>query len=109
MLPECLDDFIAQDNTVRVVDAFIGELDMAAMGFEGATPALTGRPSQHPSVLLKVYRSNLARWVIFDDANELKNLWMPARIALRSMPLWPLSFWSTVAPRQVPWSNVRSK
>ena len=45
LLPECLDDFIAEDNTVRVVDAFIGELDLAAMGFEGATPASTGRPS----------------------------------------------------------------
>jgi len=35
LLPECLDDFIADDNPVRVVDAFIGELDMVALGFEG--------------------------------------------------------------------------
>ena len=55
LLPECLDDFVAQDNLVRVVDAVIGELDMVAMGVEGATPALTGRPSYHPSVLLKAY------------------------------------------------------
>ena len=53
LLPECLDDFVAQDNLVRVVDAVIGELDMVAMGVEGATPALTGRPSYHPSGLLK--------------------------------------------------------
>jgi hypothetical protein len=35
LLPECLDDFIAEDNTVRIVDAFIGELDLAALGFDG--------------------------------------------------------------------------
>ena len=55
LLPECLDDFIADDNPVRVVDAFIGELDMVALGFEGAIPATTGRPSYHPAVMLKVY------------------------------------------------------
>ena len=55
LLPECLDDFIADDNSVRVVDAFIGELDMVALGFEGATPATTGRPSYHSAVMLKVY------------------------------------------------------
>ena len=55
LLPECLDDFIAEDNTVRVVDVFIDELDLAALGFEGASPAATGRPSYHPAVLLKLY------------------------------------------------------
>ena len=40
LLPECLDDIIAEDNTARVVDAFIGELDMEALGFEGAMPAM---------------------------------------------------------------------
>lgn len=55
LLPECLDDFIAEDNTVRIVDAFIDELNLAALGFEGATPASTGRPSYHPAVLLKLY------------------------------------------------------
>jgi len=55
LLPECLDDFIAEDNTVRIVDAFIGELDLSSLGFDGANPAATGRPSYHPSVLLKLY------------------------------------------------------
>jgi transposase len=55
LLPECWDDYIAQDNTVRLVDAFISELDMVALGFEGATPALTGRPSYHPAAMLKIY------------------------------------------------------
>ena len=55
LLPECLDDFIAEDNTVRIVDAFINELDLAALEFQGLQPASTGRPSYHPSVLLKLY------------------------------------------------------
>ncbi|PAJ98794.1 hypothetical protein CJO68_23190, partial [Burkholderia ubonensis] len=55
LLPECLEDFIAEDNPVRIVDAFVDELDLASMGFEGTTPAITGRPSYHPAVLLKLY------------------------------------------------------
>lgn len=55
LMPECLDDFIAEDNTVRIVDVFIGELDLVALGFDGASPAATGRPSYHPSVMLKLY------------------------------------------------------
>ena len=55
LLPECLDDFIADDNPVRVVDAFIDELDMVALGLEGAIPGTTGRPSYHPAFMLKVY------------------------------------------------------
>lgn len=55
MLPECLEDFIAEDNPVRIVDAFVDELQLASLGFNGATPAITGRPSYHPTVLLKIY------------------------------------------------------
>src|SRR5689334_21620274 len=55
LLPECLDDFIAEDNPVRVVDAFVEELDLAELGFGGAQPAETGRPAYHPAVLLKIY------------------------------------------------------
>jgi transposase len=55
LLPESLDEFIAEDNAVRVVDAFVDELDLKALGFEGAEPAPTGRPSYHPALLLKIY------------------------------------------------------
>jgi len=48
LLPQCLDDFIAEDNPVRVVDAFVEELDLKALGFEGVAPADTGRPSYNP-------------------------------------------------------------
>lgn len=53
LLPGCLDDYIAEDNPVRAVDAFVEELDLKALGFAGAEPADTGRPSYHPAVLLK--------------------------------------------------------
>ena len=45
LLPECLDDYVAEDNPVRVVDVFVDELDLKGLGFEGMTPAATGRPA----------------------------------------------------------------
>ena len=44
LLPECVDDNFGEDNPIRVVDAFVDELDLPALGFKGATPATTGRP-----------------------------------------------------------------
>ena len=55
LLPECLEDYIAEDNSVRVVEAFVEELDLAALGFARAAPAITGRPAYHPAVLLKIF------------------------------------------------------
>jgi transposase len=55
LLPACLDDYIAEDNPVRAVDAFVEELDLQTLGFAGAEPAETGRPAYHPAVLLKLY------------------------------------------------------
>ena len=55
LLPECLDDWISEDNPVRAIDVFVDELDLAALGFDRVDPKATGRPSYHPSVLLKLY------------------------------------------------------
>src|SRR5215469_7437407 len=55
LLPDCLDDYVSEDSAVRVVDAFIDELDLAALGFAGVAPASTGRPSYHPATLLRIY------------------------------------------------------
>jgi transposase len=55
MLPACLDDYITEDNPVRVVEAFIDELDLCALRFERVQPAATGRPAYHPATLLKIY------------------------------------------------------
>jgi AraC-like DNA-binding protein len=55
LLPECLDDWTNESNPVRAVDAFVDALDLARLGFEGIAPKATGRPSYHPSALLKLY------------------------------------------------------
>jgi transposase len=52
---ECLEDWICEDNPVRAIDVFIDELAFAELGFGGVDPEATGRPSYHPSVLLKLY------------------------------------------------------
>src|SRR6267154_4287065 len=55
LLPECLDEWIDENNPVRAVDAFVDALDLGKLGFEGVVPEVTGRPSYHPSALLKLY------------------------------------------------------
>ena len=55
LFPECLEDWICEDNPVRVIDVFVDELDLADLRFNGVEPEVTGRPSYHPSVLLKLY------------------------------------------------------
>ena len=55
LFPECLEDWIDEDNPVRVIDVFVDKLDLAELGFDGVAPKATGRPSYHPSVLLKLY------------------------------------------------------
>src|SRR5260221_7682681 len=55
LFPECLEDWIGEDNPVRVIDVFVEELELAGLGFSGVDPEAPGRPSYHPSVLLKLY------------------------------------------------------
>ena len=55
LFPECLEDWIDENNPVRVIDAFVEELDLSELGFDGIAPEATGRPAYHPSGLLKLY------------------------------------------------------
>jgi transposase len=55
LLPESLDDYVAEDNPVRVIEVFVDGLDLAKLGFDGAAPKATGRPAYHPATLLKIY------------------------------------------------------
>ena len=55
LFPERLDDYIAEDNPVRAIEAFIDELDLKTLGFERVEPHWTGRPGYHPATLLKLY------------------------------------------------------
>jgi transposase len=55
MFPEALDDLIPADGQVRVIDAFVNQLDLLGLGFGRAVPAATGRPGYDPADLLKLY------------------------------------------------------
>jgi len=55
LLPECLEDWVNENNPVRAVDVFVEALDLVELGFDGAQPMATGRPGYKPSVLLKLY------------------------------------------------------
>ena len=87
LMPECLDDFIAEDNPVRVVDAFVNELNLQALGFDGAQPATTGRPSYHPGVLLKIYiygylnRLQSSRRLERECQRNVELMWLTGRLA----------------------------
>ncbi|WP_350357264.1 IS1182 family transposase [Paraburkholderia fungorum] len=87
LLPECIDDYIGQDNPVRVIDAFVDELDLAGLGFNGTTPALTGRPSYHPGVMLKIYiygyvnRVPSSRRLEHECQRNVELMWLTGRLA----------------------------
>jgi transposase len=86
LLPECLDDYIGEDNPVRVVDAFVEELDLYSLGFDGVEPAATGRPSYHPSVLLKLYiygylnRIQSSRRLEREAQRNVELMWLTGRL-----------------------------
>src|SRR6267142_2021281 len=87
LLPECLDDFIDESNPVRVIDVFVDALDLAEMRFEGVEPAATGRPSYHPSVLLKLYiygylnRVQSSRRLEREAGRNVEVMWLLGRLA----------------------------
>src|SRR6204780_418205 len=87
LLPECVDDYIEQDNPVRVIDAFVEELDLAELGFNGTTPALTGRPSYHPGVMLTIYiygylnRIQSSRRLERETHRNVEMMWLTGRLA----------------------------
>jgi transposase len=87
LLPECLDDFIDESNPVRVIDVFVEALDLAEMSFEGVEPAATGRPSYHPSVLLKLYiygylnRVQSSRRLEREAGRNVEVMWLLGRLA----------------------------
>ena len=87
LLPECLDDYVAEDNPVRAIDAFVEELDLKQLGFAGADPAATGRPAYHPAVLLKIYiygylnRIGSSRRLEREAQRNVELMWLTGRLA----------------------------
>jgi len=86
LLPEMLDDYIADANPVRVIDVFVDELNLGTLGFEGVDPATTGRPAYHPAVLLKIYiygylnRIQSSRRLENDAQRNVELMWLTGRL-----------------------------
>lgn len=87
LFPERLDDWIGQDNPVRAIDAFVGDLNLHALSFEGANPAATGRPAYHPATLLKIYiygylnRIQSSRRLERETQRNVELMWLTERLA----------------------------
>src|ERR1700752_2450480 len=87
LLPHCLDDYVTENNPVRVIEAFIDELDLATLGFEGVVPETTGRPAYHPATLLKIYlygylnRVQSSRRLEREAQRNIELMWLTGRLA----------------------------
>src|SRR3984893_17483243 len=89
LLPHSLEDYVSEENPVRVIEVFIDELDLAALGFSGMTPAATGRPASHPSTLLKIYlygygylnRLQSSRRLEREAQRNIELMWLTGRLA----------------------------
>ena len=86
LLPNTLEDYIAEDNPVRIVEVFVDELDLESLGFQGVIPQTTGRPAYHPSVLLKLYiygyvnRIQSSRRLERETQRNLELIWLTGKL-----------------------------
>jgi len=86
LFPERLDDWVEEDNAVRVVDVFVDALDLSQLGFERAQPAETGRPAYHPATLLKIYvygylnRIQSSRRLEREAQRNVELIWLTGRL-----------------------------
>jgi len=86
LFPECLEDWIGEENAVRVIDVFVDELDLAELGFDRVQPQATGRPSYHPAVLLKLYiygylnRVQSSRRLEREAGRNVEVMWLTGRL-----------------------------
>src|SRR5208282_872130 len=86
LLPDCLEDYVSDDNPVRVIEAFIDELDLRALGFEGVVPEATGRPAITPAAMLKIYlygylhRIPSSRRLERETQRNMELIWLTGRL-----------------------------
>jgi transposase len=86
LLPEFLDDYVAENNPVRVIEAFVEELDLRGLGFEGVVPETTGRPAYHPATMLKIYvygyinQIQSSRRLERETARNIEMMWLTGRL-----------------------------
>lgn len=85
LFPEHLEDYVAEDNPVRVIDVFVEQLDLNQLEFKGVKPLATGRPAYHPSVLLKLY--------IYGYLNRIQSSRRLERESQRNLELFWLTGW----------------
>ena len=87
LFPASLDDYVDEDNPVRVVDVYVDELDLAGLGFERVQPAATGRPGYHPETLLKIYlygylnRIQSSRRLEREANRNIELMWLTGQLA----------------------------
>jgi transposase len=87
LLPEYLDDYVSEENPVRVIDVFVDELDLGALGFAGVVPEVTGRPAYHPGVMLKIYvygyinQIASSRRLEREAQRNIEMMWLTQRLA----------------------------
>lgn len=86
LLPDCLDDYVTSDNPVRLIEVFVDELDLTTLGFAGAVPEATGRPSYHPATPLKIYlygylnRIPSSRRLERETQRNIEMIWLTGRL-----------------------------
>src|SRR5262249_49609829 len=87
LFPECLEDWIDEDNPVRGIEVFVDGLDLGELRVSGVEPEVTGRPSYHPSVLLKLYiygylnRVQSSRRLEREAGRNVEVMWLTGRLA----------------------------
>jgi len=86
LFPERLDDYIAEDNAVRVVDAFVNKVDLGKLGFDRVEPSATGRPGYQPATMLKIYvygylnRLQSSRRLERESHRNVELIWLTGRL-----------------------------
>ncbi len=87
LFPESLEDYIAEENPVRVIEAFVDALDLRGLVFKGVDPCTTGRPAYHPAVLLKLYiygylnRIQSSRRLERECQRNVELIWLTQRLS----------------------------
>ena len=87
LFPEYLEDWVGEDNPVRVIDVFVDELDLGDLGFERIARPASGRPAYHPAVLLKLYvygylnRVQPSRRLEREAGRNVEVMWLTSRLA----------------------------
>ncbi len=86
LLPNSLDEYVAEENPVRVIEVFVDGLDLTELGFAGMIPAATGRPAYHPATMLKLYlygylnRIQSSRRLERETQRNMEVMWLTGRL-----------------------------